>query len=282
MTRPVHRIALLLSLVLALPAGAEIVELHGPAGRDALDRVEGSATGGVQPTTHTVLVWLAPPVKGRSYSLNGRVEYTGVEGRGYLEMWSHFGSEGSFFSRTLANSGPLRSLRGDSPARAFTLPFDTGDSGLVPDRIELNIVLPGPGSVTVSDLHWSGGDVAGVAPGSWWSQRAAGLLGAVAGACLGMLGALVGVLGGRGRARPAVMTALALCAALGVLALGAGASAVLVAQPAHVSGPLLGIGALALLLSGIGYRSAQRRYEDLEFRRMRAIDLDIGSAAPRG
>ena len=281
MTKPVKGILSLLMAWLAMPAHADVVELHGPSGRVALERVEGNATGSVEPTTHTVLVWLAPPVKGRSYALSGQVEYSGVEGRGYLEMWSHFGAEGSFFSRTLANSGPLGSLRGDSAARAFTLPFDTGDSGLVPERIELNIVLPGPGTVTVSNLHWLGGDTAQLVPGAWWSQRGAALLGAAGGTALGLLGALVGVLGGRGQARPIVMGALALSAAAGAGALAVGTGAVLLGQPVDVWAPLLGLGALALLLSAIGYRSAQRRYEDLEFRRMRAVDLEIGSAAPR-
>jgi hypothetical protein len=178
MTRRLHRFACLLLFSVAMPTRAEFVELHGVAGRDALDRVERSAVGSAELTTHTVLVWLLPPVKGRSYSLSGRVEHTGVEGRGYLEMWSHFGEEGSFFSRTLANSGPLSSLRGDSAGRAFTLPFDTGDSGLVPERIELNIVLPGPGKVSVSDLQWSGGDMARSAPATRWSQAGVGRLGA--------------------------------------------------------------------------------------------------------
>lgn len=280
MKHPIDRLVFLLSLLVALPTAAQPVELAGAQGAARLRGFAQQVVGGAAPTTHRVLTWARPPVAGSRYALNGRVQYQGVAGRGYLEMWSHFGAEGSFFSRTKADSGLLAALQGDSPGRYFSLPFDTGDSGLLPERVEINVVLPGAGSVTLSELRWSGGESAGTAAGAWWSSRDAGTLGAAVGVTLGLLGALSGVLGGRGRARTVVMAVFALFAALAAAGLGAGLYGALAAQPAHVVNPLLGIGALAGVLGGCGWWNARRRYADLEFRKMRAIDLDAGRVSP--
>ncbi len=276
MTR-LHRFAFLLSLSLAFPGNAEPTELAGREGLDHLAEVMGSASGGPEASRHLIFAWSQPPVEGSRYTLSGRVAYEGVEGRGYLEMWSHFGPEGSFFSRTLADGGPLASLSGDSSGRFFSLPFDTGDSGLLPERVEVNIVLPGPGSVRVSGLRWSGGPTASAAP-AWRTRAEVGRLGAVIGVALGFLGALAGVLGGRGRARVVVMSALALSMAIGLGALVLGVFGFAAEQPPYLFAPSLALGIAALVIGGFGVLSARRRYADLEFRKMRAVDLQVGSA----
>ena len=63
----------------------------------------------------------APAVTGDSYAITGKVAYEGVEGDGYLEMWSVFPDGSRYFSRTLDDAGPLgeapRQRRRRAPSR---------------------------------------------------------------------------------------------------------------------------------------------------------------------
>lgn len=286
MTRPIHLLSHLIcaaALLLAAASDAEPISLAGPESQSALAGIEGHAEGGTVATTHTVLTWSDPPVTGRRYLLHGVVRYEEVEGAGYLEMWSHFGGEGSYFSRTLADAGPLGRLSGSSTGRAFALPFDTGDSGLVPQRIELNIVLPGPGRVVVSELRWSGDDggAATTTPTGAETPAALGAVGAALGTALGLLGALVGVLGGRGRARGLVMGALGLIVAIASVAAGAALWGLVAGRPAGELVPLACVGVVGLSLVAFGLPVLRRRYADAELRKMRALDLDTRPLVPR-
>src|SRR3954469_8826451 len=93
-----------------------------------------------------------PPIATPFYRLEGEVRYDAVESTGYLEMWNHFGGGVSAFSRTLADGGPLGRLRGTSTWRAFSLPFNaTGVEGS-PKRLEVNLQLPGSGTVYLRSL----------------------------------------------------------------------------------------------------------------------------------
>ena len=64
------------------------------------------------------------------YALVGEVSSEKVSPGSYLEMWSHFESkapgypQGAYFSRALADSGPMGKLDGTSAWRPFWLPFD--------------------------------------------------------------------------------------------------------------------------------------------------------------
>jgi len=60
-----------------------------------------------------------PPTGGGPYVVRGMVRYDGVEGQGYLEMWSVFPDGGRYFTRTLAPQGSLAALRGESNWRPF-------------------------------------------------------------------------------------------------------------------------------------------------------------------
>src|SRR5262249_16320224 len=75
------------------------------------------------PMTMTVLTIDRPAVKGPRYSLTGQIKYENVEGAGYLELWNYFPNGGQFFSRTLADQGPMMKLTGASEWRPFLLPF---------------------------------------------------------------------------------------------------------------------------------------------------------------
>jgi hypothetical protein len=82
--------------------GARLVPGTAPGGGPAL-RVDSSRSG--------IAVRLAtidrPPVEPEGYVVTGQVRYQGVQGRGYLEMWSVFADGSRYFSRTLAATGPL-------------------------------------------------------------------------------------------------------------------------------------------------------------------------------
>src|SRR5207244_11723766 len=147
--------------------------------------------------------------------------YAGVRGRGYIERLSVFGSGGRFFSRTVEPEGPQAAISGRSDWRAFVLPF-TLDGSKRPVRLEISVVLPGAGSVSVGSLRL---EALGNAGSSWWSGPSGGIVGGVAGSMIGLLGGTIGVLVSRRRGRRFVMTATLAGVILGVASLRAGAIA---------------------------------------------------------
>jgi hypothetical protein len=219
----------------------------------------------------TVAIIEPPGIKGQRYAVTGQVRYEGVEGTGYLEMWSHFANGGQYFSRTLADVGPMMKLQGTSGWRQFTLPFDATGAP-PPTRLVFNVVLPGRGVVYLGPLQLVD-DIPGASGASGSLDRAGGLIGGVAGALVGCLGALIGVLASRGRAKRFVTIAIVSLAIGGTLAFAAGVVALSRSQPYAVYYPLLLIGFLATVIP-LGLRSSiRRRYEEIELRRMRAHDL---------
>ena len=107
-----------------------------------------------EPQLARLLTILAPPIKTTRYAIKGEVRYENVEGVAYLEMWNEF-PKGRFFSRTAEKpgSGPMAQLTGTSDWRPFLLPFDQTGSATPPNRIELNLHLPGRGVVFVGPLE---------------------------------------------------------------------------------------------------------------------------------
>src|SRR5207245_1908725 len=83
------------------------------------------------------------PVAGPGYVVAGQVRYEGVEGQGYLEMWTVFPDGQRFFSRTLAPRGPLAALPGESSWRRFELPCGLGGASQPPARAEVDLVWRG-------------------------------------------------------------------------------------------------------------------------------------------
>jgi hypothetical protein len=81
----------------------------------------------------------------------GKLKYTNVTAGSYLEMWSYFapeqpgGPEGAYFSRTLADAGPMAKLEGTDDGRDFSLPFDATGAKTKLIRLVLNIHFGGPG-----------------------------------------------------------------------------------------------------------------------------------------
>ena len=224
-----------------------------------------------------------PAISNTLYAVVGEVKYEKVQGNGYLEMWNFFPPlkpglpEGQFFSRTLGDSGPMGRLTGTSGWRAFQLPFDrTGASG-PPTRLELNLFLPGSGTVYLSSLQ-----LVQYAPGSrlsggiqgvpWWSDRTAGVAGGAAGALIGCLAALLNSLAARGRARPFVVATLVTLIALGASLAFLGLAGLSLHQPYTVWFPLLLLATLLLVILPTRLRHYRRHYETIELRRMNSMD----------
>jgi hypothetical protein len=126
-----------------LPAGASV----NPANGSLVITGEAGVT-----QTVSLLTIDDPAVDGINYGLSGRVAYQGVEGEGYLEMWNVFAGGKRFFTRTLSDGGPLGKITGTSVARDFLLPFNRSGTEDPPLRLEINLVLPGAGIVTMDPV----------------------------------------------------------------------------------------------------------------------------------
>ena len=157
------------------------------------------------------------------------------------------------------------------------LPFDRTGTSEVPTRLEMNLFLPGKGTVYIGPMklvEYTGTFGSGPAgsAAAWWSDSAAGLIGGISGSVLGCLGALLGWLSAKGRARGFVLVSFKLLIGLGILSTAAGLIGLAVQQPYGVWFPLLLAGVLLLGILPFSLRDCQRRYENLEMRKMAAMD----------
>lgn len=232
-----------------------------------------------QPATLAVLAIPKPNIASRSFAIAGQVRHEGVQGEGCLELWTVYADASRHFSRTLARSGPMKSLAGDSTWRPFLLPFfaDSPGTTTAPAALELNIVLPGPGTVYLKGLElveYGEGEavVPPPDPSAWWGDRTGGWIGGVGGSLLGCLGAAIGVLGGRLRARRAVFTLMGVTVGLGLAALALGLAALATSQPYAAYYPPLLLGLLATAIPLGLWRTLRRRYEQAELQKIQVMD----------
>jgi hypothetical protein len=215
-----------------------------------------------------------PAITSARYAVRGQVRYERVAAGSYLEMFNYIG-DGSYFSRTLGDGGPMGQLSGTSGWRDFVLPFNNREGGLPPQKLEINLVLTGAGTVDIGPLQLVQlGKDEGMAGGAsgWWSDRQAGLVGGLVGSMLGVLGAVIGALGSTGRAKNFVLRTLRLLAVAGLGALVAGVAALTLGQPYAVFYPLLLIGSISAAVGFALPRVLLKRYQELELRRMQALD----------
>lgn len=254
----------------------ELVEGKKPGPIDVL-KVENE---GREPGTINVFRLDHPGITSFRYAVTGQVRYESVEETGYLEMWSAFGDKGEYFSRTLGEWGPMRSLQGSSDWRPFSLPFLANEQHGLPTRLVVNVVLPGKGTVYMGPLRvvqYEQNEDPLAIPGEWWGERTSGLIGGITGGVVGCLGGLIGVLAGLGRSRNFVLTLAKALLCFGVLSLLVGLVALGLGQPYAVWYPLLLLGVILTAVIGANLRTLRRRYEELELRRMAAMDVAAGS-----
>ncbi|MHC4574632.1 MAG: hypothetical protein ACYS76_10960 [Planctomycetota bacterium] len=252
----------------------QVVETNRAAGLEYL-KVENSQG---EARTFAVLSMREPGITASSYAVTGKVRYEDVEGAGYLEMWNHFPDGSKYFSRTLADSGQLQSLQGSSDWRSFALPFHMGEgTDMRPVELELNVVLPGRGTVYLGPLELvqyvkAGGASLGGRGGAWWDDRTAGVVGGIAGSLIGLTGGLIGLLAWMGKARGLVLLLLTLLSVVGVTSLVFGLTAVVLSQPYRVYYPLLLLGCVCTIVPIFARGSVRRRFEEIELRKMKAMD----------
>jgi hypothetical protein len=108
--------------------------------------------------------------------------------------------------------------------------------------------------------------------GSWWSPQQIGLIGGIGGSVIGCFGALLGLLASKGKARNFVLTTMKIFIVLGILLTIAGFVAVVCKQPYAVWYALLLPGVILTLVFSLNLPSIQRRYDELEIRRMTSVD----------
>ena len=111
------------------------------------------------PKTYPLFALDKPGVKTKAYAWSGKIRYQSVQGVGYLETWNQFpGAHAGqpaqrFFSRGLADAGPFCKITGGSGWRPLLIPFNADGVKDAVERIEMNLVLPGPGEVEISNLE---------------------------------------------------------------------------------------------------------------------------------
>ena len=230
-----------------------------------------------QSLTAQLLALPDPAITTNLYALTGKVKYQEVAGKGYLEMMNHF-PKGRYFTKTLADSGPMQYFKGDSDWRPVVLPFSFRQESGTPEKITLSLVLPQTGTVYLSDLkliEYKQGEnpLAAAMPGVWWNARTAGYIGGISGAFIGILGALIGFLTASGRSQRFVMMALNAILFIGVAALAIGGIALWQAQPYAVFYPLLLLGGICMVLSLVLRKPVKQAYRNREMRKMQSMDM---------
>jgi hypothetical protein len=253
-----------------LPHGAVLVSIDG---RTAL-KIENTNDAPLQVALLTIP---KPKISAQMYGLQGEVRHDNVHGDGYLEMWNYFPPdkpalpEGQYFSRTLGDSGEMGKISGTADWRPFSLPFNrTGASGS-PTKLQINLILPGRGTVYLGPMKLVQYPAA-ASETAWWSDRTATLAGSWGGGLLGCLGALIGTLSSMGKGRGFVIPLLKIQGGVGAILGVAGIVAVFQHQPYAVYYPLLLIGIILLPISLGLLPAVERRYQEQELRRMQSLD----------
>ncbi|HXC35414.1 MAG TPA: hypothetical protein VNV43_06030 [Candidatus Acidoferrales bacterium] len=236
-----------------------------------------------------------PRLSASAYAINGQVKYENVQGAGYLEMWSYFPPlksglpEGQYFSRTLGDSGEMGKITGTCDWRDFTLPFDPAGASGPPTRLEINLILPGRGTVYLTPVklvkYSAGFSLSSVSAGSrsgspnapipaegWWSAKADPWIGGIGGTFFGCCAALIGCLAAMGKARRFVLLIAKCFIALGIILTIAGVTAVMCKQPYSVYYPLIILGCVLTFVFSANLFPISRRYNEIEIRRMTSMD----------
>lgn len=223
-----------------------------------------------------------PGISSAVYAMKGMIRHKNVKGDGFLQLDSHFGARGTFFTKSLASAGPLRKISGSSDWRPFVLPFyansgdQAGGTSLLPEKLSLGLYLPGSGTVSIRGVgiyQYAIGEDPLQSAGQWINNRNATLLGAIAGCLIGIWGAVIGVVSSRGKARRFVLGSANALLLIGIISLSGGVAAFVAAQPYAVYYPLLLIGIILVAVIGKLRGTLSARYEQLELKRMQSMDI---------
>ena len=115
---------------------------------DGVFKVENNQSASKTVTVKTLDYRPTSPI----YVVSGQVQYQDVEGAAYLEMWNIMPDGNRYFSRTVMDSGTMRKIQGTSKWRKFELPFNLMDAKPESVTLEINVVMPGKGTIELSDI----------------------------------------------------------------------------------------------------------------------------------
>jgi hypothetical protein len=138
------------------------------------------------------------------------------------------------------------------------------------DELRLKFFFQSSGTIYLRPVK-----LLGVASGGWWSAKQGAMVGGAVGIFGGIIGCFGGVLGclaGFGKARKFVLTTTKIFIALGMFLTIAGIVAIACGQPFFVWYIFLLPGVMLTLIFSLNFPLIQRRYDDLEIRRMASID----------
>lgn len=217
-----------------------------------------------------------PGVNPPGYLVRGKIRYEGVQGDGFVEMWSHLPDGSAYFTRTLGEMGPMAKLTGTSTWRDMALPFslqiDEKTSAPGPNKLVLNLFLPGPGKVELGP--WELIQLpAGAKSAAWWPDSTGGWIGGILGSLIGFLGATIAIGSKLGLSRNLSLSLAGVAIGLGALLLVTGFIALLLGQPYAVYYPLLLVGLLGVVILCIMVPTILARARQRELRRMQALDI---------
>jgi hypothetical protein len=162
---------------------------------------------------------------------------------------------------------------GTSNWKPYGFHVDRAEPEGLPTQLELKLSLPGNGTIYLRPIKLSG------VVGSWWSTGQSGMVGGavgIFGGVLGCFGGLLGCLAGFGKARKFVLTTTKIFIALGMLLTMAGIAAIICGQPYFVWYVFLLPGIILTLVFSLNFPMIQKRYDDLEIRRMASMDAMRG------
>ncbi len=171
--------------------------------------------------------------------------------------------------------------------KPFLLPFDRKGVGETPTQLEVNLILPGRGTVYIGPIKFSEnpewdkyGNAAGTAAVvrrelysyGWWPFLAAWKVIRTGVPMLLGFACLIGWLAHQGKGRRFVMAATAFCSALGVVAALATIVALAAGQPWWVWFPTGVLGLVLLAIFPQQMWRFRKRYGVLELRRIASMD----------
>lgn len=278
----VGMMVLIVLITAVAPAAETLREITWQGQAPAGAKAAASGPGNIEvpnpsgaPLTLPLLTLENPGVTQATHALTGRVRYENVTGPAYLEMWTSYPDGKRFFSRAMAPRGPMGRLQGTSGWRYFSIPFFARGTSQPPSRLELNLVMPGKGTVELGPValrQFAKGEDPLALPGQWWPGWMGGVIGGLLGVLLGCLGGVTGVLSASGKHRGLVLGLMVAGLIAGLALLAVGVAALVAHQPYAVYYPFLLAGGLVAVLCGGLRPVVQRRYAEFELRRMSAQD----------
>jgi hypothetical protein len=159
-------------------------------------------------------------------------------------------------------------LAGTSNWTLYKFAVDRTNFESLPTELELKLSFAGHGTVYLRPIKLLGN----ADSSNWWTPEQSGLIGGIGGSIIGCFGALIGLLVSKGKARKLVLGLTKIFIVLGIFLLLAGSIAAVIKQPYAVYYPLLLAGFILTIVFSVNLPSIQRRYDELEIRRMTSVD----------